>query len=57
MTESGSLLLGVPFGDTFHFAFTVKLPVVRDTMNARKRRWKNAARPKARLPGCFTVRP
>ncbi|MCE9939966.1 hypothetical protein [Serratia liquefaciens] len=34
MTGSGSLLLGVPFGDTFHFAFTVKLPVVRDTMNA-----------------------
>lgn len=33
MTESGSLLYGVPFGDTYHFTFTVKLPVVRDTMN------------------------
>jgi hypothetical protein len=34
MKSSGSLLHGVQVGDQYHFTFTVRLPVVRDTMNA-----------------------
>lgn len=34
MKESGSLMYGVQVGEQYHFTFTVRLPVVRDTMKA-----------------------
>ncbi|BFI57351.1 hypothetical protein KD4_12960 [Yersinia pseudotuberculosis] len=34
MTDTGLLLHGVEFKDKVHFDFTVRLPVIRDTINA-----------------------
>lgn len=34
MTDSGTLLHGVEANDKMHFDFTVRLPVIRDTIEA-----------------------
>jgi hypothetical protein len=48
--EKHKLLYGVKVGDKLHFDFQVRLPVVKDTIEALRLTYENSALQKALLP-------